>query len=150
MEMTFGHEPLPASVADLPPHLELTLHVTPDEVAVLGADASMLLDWLTSGLRALVALRNPTAATADSPEAWDWVLDDLDYRLIPRLQGIRDAAIRAHAAAGGSVSHLALAMDVEKSTAQYRRERVLNSDPTTFDTWARTGGPQRTPTAPTA
>lgn len=127
------------------PDVALAYH--PDQRAAIGADVALFTDWLDTALLALVALRTGSPTGAGGPAVdlsfWHTVVNDLDHRLLPRLQGIRDAAIRAHAGAGGTVRDLALAMDVAPSTAQYRRERVLDADPSFWETWAREGGPQR-------
>ncbi|SCL21298.1 hypothetical protein [Micromonospora aurantiaca (nom. illeg.)] len=117
------------------------LEVTPAQARVLGADASLLLDWFDSALLALVALREGRAADM-SRNDWHYLITHLEHRLAPRLDGLRDAVIRAHHGAGGSLADLALAMDVEKSTAQYRRDRVVKREPNVWETWARAGGPQ--------
>ncbi|WP_229876570.1 hypothetical protein, partial [Streptomyces griseoloalbus] len=72
------------------------------------------------------------------------VISDLDHRLLPRLQGIRDMAIRRHKELGGSLNDLALAMDVKKSTAQSRLGVILTGKdrPSTWENWAVQGGPQ--------
>jgi hypothetical protein len=61
----------------------------------------------------------------------------LENKLTPRLEGIRDALIRAHYAAGGSHEDLALAMDVSRSTAQSRGNKVRHAAPSHWETWAR-------------
>ncbi|MEU0156811.1 hypothetical protein [Micromonospora fulviviridis] len=117
------------------------LEVTPAQARVLGGDASLMLDWFDSALAGLVALREGRAAEM-SRDDWHYLITHLEHRLTPRLEGLRDAVIRAHHAAGGSLADLALAMDVERSTAQYRRDRVVKREPNTWETWARAGGPQ--------
>ena len=58
-------------------------------------------------------------------------------RLAPRLQGALDALIRAHYDAGGSHGELAAAMEVERSTAQARGDRVRKTiPPTHWEVWA--------------
>ncbi|MGC4855511.1 hypothetical protein ACLQ24_19470 [Micromonospora sp. DT4] len=117
------------------------LEVTPAQARVLGGDASLLLDWFDSALVGLVALREGRAADMSRDE-WHYLITHLEHRLAPRLDGLRDAVIRAHHGAGGSLAELALAMDVEKSTAQYRRDRVVKREPNVWEAWARAGGPQ--------
>jgi hypothetical protein len=129
--------------------VDITISLTPEEQAYLGADASNLADWIDSALWTLVMLRTghimrrpeTPLATADD---WYIAINDLGHRLIPRLEGIRDAAILAHAGAGGSVGQLASALDTARSTAQYRREALTSPDrlvTPTFERWAREGGP---------
>jgi len=147
MRISHGHEPPAADVADTHP-VSVTIHLTRAEAAALGAELSTITDWYASALLALVALRTgrldgDTAATGPGrTTAADWhaLISDVDRRLMPRLTGIRDALIRAHAAAGGSIGDLAVAMDVPRSTAQARRQAVLTRD-SAWEVWAITGGP---------
>jgi hypothetical protein len=53
----------------------------------------------------------------------------VDRRLLPALQGIRDAAVRRHHHLGGSHGQLARAMGVARSTAQTRTEALDARDP---------------------
>ncbi|MFE4539699.1 hypothetical protein ACFRKB_32315 [Streptomyces scopuliridis] len=123
---------------------DIVISLTPEQSQTLVTDVGMLADWFHSALWALATLRtaNPAEQTV-SADSWHTMINDVDHRLLPRLEGIRDALIRAHAANGGSVGDLALAMDVARSTAQYRREVLRNSNPGTFEQWAVSGGPQR-------
>ncbi|WP_019872720.1 hypothetical protein [Salinispora oceanensis] len=111
------------------------LHVPANYAPTLGADGAILLDWFSSALIALARLRDGDPQM--SADDWHWLINDLEHRLAPRLQGIRDALIRAHAAAGGSYGDLALAMDVSKGTAQYRRDRLAAAAPSSWESWAR-------------
>lgn len=129
--------------------LDITISLTPGEAKALGAEAATLADWFDSALWALSLLRTglndrgwePRDVT---PEALYTVINDLDHRLLPRLQGVRDAAVRHHQELGGSLGDLALAMDVAKSTAQSRRNAVMNRpEPTAWERWAIEGGPER-------
>jgi hypothetical protein len=111
--------------------------ITPTEWAKLGPDATMLLDRFGSVLNALVALR--TGADLDAA-AWHHIINDL-HRLNEALEGVGDATLRAHHGAGGSLADLALAMDTERSTAQYRRDKVLKNPISHREAWAIAGGP---------
>lgn len=153
MQISYGHEPTPASIRALgPDHLEITLHIGADDQAALGMESGILMDWFLTALRGLAALRTgevdreTEAAGIDRGPAdantWYWVINDLDEHLLPALNGIRSAAIRAHAAAGGSVGNLSLAMGVAKSTAQTRREALLSEAPTERETWATSNAGQ--------
>ncbi|WP_329449416.1 hypothetical protein OG906_43465 (plasmid) [Streptomyces sp. NBC_01426] len=128
--------------------LDITISLTPTQAKALDSDAGQLADWLHTGLWALAVLRTGLNGAGEpysaGPDDWHTAINDLDRRLIPRLEGIRDSVIRAHTQSGGSVADLALAMDVSRSTAQYRRESVLNGKdrPTTWENWALDGGPQ--------
>ncbi|MFD4400815.1 hypothetical protein [Kitasatospora sp. NPDC058478] len=120
--------------------LDITISLTPSQAKALGPEVSTLADWFDTALWALAWLRSgqsidgqPHAFTLDD---FHTAINDLDHRLLPRLEGVRDAMIRAHAEAGGSVGDLALAMDVSRSTAQYRRETLLNKTPAVFESWA--------------
>jgi len=118
---------------------DIIISLTPEEVRRLGVDAAVLADWFDTALWVLARLRNGHEMTAQD---WHTAINDLDHRLLPRIEGIRDAVIRAHAAAGGSVGDLALAMDVPRSTAQYRREVLLAAPPGLWESWALSGGPE--------
>jgi hypothetical protein len=56
--------------------------------------------------------------------------------LMNRLEGIRDAAVRQHAAQGGSYGALASAMGVTRATALSRRDTLLKKDPSEMEKWA--------------
>ncbi|WP_229860047.1 hypothetical protein, partial [Streptomyces anandii] len=114
----------------------------------------MLTDWFDTALWGLSMFRtganargpveiDPSAAEVTHERLWQ-VISDLDHRLLPRLQGIRDMAIRRHKELGGSLNDLALAMDVKKSTAQSRLGVILTGKdrPSTWENWAVQGGPQ--------
>lgn len=133
---------------------DVVISLTAAESKALGMELGTLADWFHSALWAMAILRtghvsgNPHAPHTDgrtdhpaTPGDWYTVINDLDHRLLPRIEGIRDAAVRAHADCGGSVGDLALAMDVARSTAQYRREVLQRSTPSTWETWATGGGP---------
>ncbi|MEV3973497.1 hypothetical protein AB0K68_36095 [Streptomyces sp. NPDC050698] len=53
------------------------------------------------------------------------VIRDLDVKLLPRLTGIRDAAIRRHRKLGGTIGALAHAMDTPRSTTGDRAAYAL-------------------------
>ena len=131
-----------------PGGVDISVTFTSEQLAALGADAGLFLDWTETALWALVALRTGVwgaGLESQGPindKGWYTIINDLDHRLLCRLQGIRDAAIRAHAGSGGSIGNLALAMDVPRSTAQSRRDAVLSREPDMWETWARKGGPQ--------
>ncbi|MGW6420460.1 hypothetical protein [Streptomyces sp. NPDC055055] len=138
--------------------IDVTISLTAAEAEQVGDDAGILADWFHSALWALAILRaghvpaNPDHPHPDArkdrpagPGDWYTIVNDLDYRLLPRLEGIRDAAIRAHAAVGGSVGDMALAMDVSRSTAQYRRDAVRQADPSLWERWAARSGQERPP-----
>lgn len=133
--------------------MDIVLSLTPDEVAALGIEgAGELADWFDTALWALTMFRNgansrgPLDTDPDSvnvtADRMAHVVRDLDHDLLPRLQGLRDAAIRRHQELGGSINALATAMDVAKSTAQSRRNAVLKGTASTWERWVVQGGPQ--------
>lgn len=145
----------------------VTIELERDELDHLSLDVEQMVEWFGSTLRALASLRRGQwnardwTLTADSPEEMDalrsdpdalaragayWVVNDL-ARLAPRLKGIEAATIREHAARGGSIGHLALAMDTNRATAQSRRNAVLKQEPSTWEQWA-TGQLRSGPTPP--
>ncbi|MEU5221002.1 hypothetical protein AB0G79_33045 [Streptomyces sp. NPDC020807] len=125
---------------------DLVISLTPNQSKALGPEAGPLADWFHSALMALALLRTGRNSEGEpyfaGPADWYTVINDLDHRLIPRLEGIRDAAVRAHARTGGTVQDLAFAMDVARSTAQYRREALLKAMESVWETWAVDGGPE--------
>ncbi|MEU9489324.1 hypothetical protein AB0D83_37815 [Streptomyces decoyicus] len=52
------------------------------------------------------------------------------------LEGVREAAVREHAAQGGSYGALAKATSVSRVTAQSRRDTMLKKDPSAMERWA--------------
>ncbi|WJV50858.1 hypothetical protein [Streptomyces flavofungini] len=60
----------------------------------------------------------------------------LDQRLIPTLEGVRDAAVRRYRELGGSYGSLAKAMGVPRSTAQTRSTALLGREPSAHERWA--------------
>ena len=76
------------------------------------------------------------ADPADDPELLRGLIVDLERDLIPALEGIRDAAVRAHADLGGSHAQLADAMGVARSTAQSRLEALTERGPSAHEQWA--------------
>jgi hypothetical protein len=124
---------------------DIVISLTPAQSKALGMEVGTMADWFHSALWAMAMLRTGRNSAGDpyfaGPADWYTPINDLDNRLIPRLEGIRDAVVRAHARSGGTVQHLALAMDVSRSTAQYRREALLAAMPSTWERWAEDGGP---------
>ncbi|OWA01061.1 hypothetical protein B9W68_30500 [Streptomyces sp. CS227] len=59
--------------------------------------------------------------------------------LMNRLEGIRDAAVRQHAARDGSYGELANSMSVTRATAQSRRDTLLKRDPSEMERCATEG-----------
>ncbi|MDQ1041789.1 hypothetical protein [Streptomyces sp. V4I2] len=124
---------------------DIVISLTPAQSKALGAEAGTMADWFHSALWAMAMLRSGRNSAGEpyfaGPADWYTPINDLDNRLIRRLEGIRDAVVRSHARSGGTVQDLALAMDVSRSTAQYRREALLAAMPSTWERWAEDGGP---------
>lgn len=122
--------------------LDITISLTPGEAEALDIEYATLADWFDTALWGLALLRNGYSDRGGqgsedvTTEALYTVIKDLDHRLLPRLQGLRDAAVRRHQELGGSIGELAAAMDVPKSTAQSRRNVVANRAPATWERWA--------------
>ncbi|MDX2695946.1 hypothetical protein [Streptomyces ipomoeae] len=125
--------------------VDIVISLTPSQAKAIGAEAGTMADWFHSALWAMAMLRTGRNSAGDpyfaGPADWYTPINDLDNRLIRRLEGIRDAVVRSHARSGGTVQDLALAMDVSRSTAQYRREALLAAMPSTWERWAEDGGP---------
>lgn len=121
--------------------VDIVISLTAGEAEALGPEAATLADWFDTALWALVLLRKGRTDDTPTPGVADWrtAINDLDHRLLPRIEGIRDAVVRAHDENGGSVGELALAMDVARSTAQYRRDALRNAEPGVWERWARGG-----------
>ncbi|MFD0441299.1 hypothetical protein [Streptomyces chartreusis] len=125
--------------------VDITISLTPSQAKALGGEAGTMADWFHSALWAMALLRSGRNSAGEpyfaGPADWYTPINDLDNRLIRRLEGVRDAVVRAHARSGGTVQDLAHAMDVARSTAQYRREALLSAFPSTWEKWAEDGGP---------
>ena len=101
-------------------------------------DLHIAMDAIVTALDALRAGRLRLDKTRDAAtlSTISTALYQMACRLDPRLQGALDALIRAHYAAGGSHAELARAMEVERSTAQARGDRVRKASPTYWERWA--------------
>lgn len=115
----------------------------PSNPDFLGIDGPVLADYFDTVLFCLDHLRS---GKYDQPgretvtQLYNGIMH-LEQKLTPRLQGIRDALIRAHYAAGGSHEDLALAMDCPRQTAVSRGNKVRGSEPSTWESWARRDQP---------
>ncbi|MEU1503055.1 hypothetical protein [Streptomyces sp. NPDC005732] len=115
--------------------MDLTISLTPDDVAALGIDgAGELTRWFDTALRALAMFRGDDSHRATSRRMAD-VVRDLDQGLLPRLQAVRDTAVHRHGQLGGSINDLAAAMNVAKSTAQSRRNALTKGAPHPWKQW---------------
>ena len=73
---------------------------TSEEAGALGEEFGSLLEWFGTALSALAHLRNGSTEDFDR-KTWAHMLVTSERHLGNRLDGIGDALIRAHAAAGG-------------------------------------------------
>ncbi|MEV6810211.1 hypothetical protein [Streptomyces sp. NPDC051132] len=132
--------------------VDITISLTAEQAKAIGGELGPLSDAMAGVLWALAVLRTDTVpadqdddagARPDRPattETWATAIHDVEQRLLPRLEGIRDAAMRAHAASGGSYGQLARALGVTaRSTAQYRRQSLQDRMPSEWEIWALTG-----------
>lgn len=118
---------------------DVTIHLTAAEATALGLTVAPLYDWFVNALRALVAMR--TGYLGGDPARgepglafWSTVINDLDARLVPHLEGIRAAAIRGFT---GSHQQLADAMAVtSRQTAADRRHAITCRPTTNLERWA--------------
>ncbi|MFD8386563.1 hypothetical protein ACFV2X_50080 [Streptomyces sp. NPDC059679] len=127
--------------------IDITISLTRDQ-AVAIPDVGLMADAFRAALDALATLRlgyvDQSSYAPDQPHGdadadfWRSAIWALDRRLVGQLTGIRDAAVRAHIDSGGTVAETARAMDVARSTAQYRREALQAAAPSTWETWATT------------
>ncbi len=105
-------------------------------------DAAVLADWMDTAFYALSKLRGGELRLDGSRDEQTLAdiytgINDLSTRLLPRLNGIVDALIRAHYDAGGTHGELARAMDVDsRSTAQTRGDKVRKARPSAWELWA--------------
>ncbi|MEU1668505.1 hypothetical protein ABZ547_33985 [Streptomyces sparsogenes] len=110
---------------------DLTIPLSASDAQALGDDVGQLAMRLGVVLHGLAQLRADGASTDDLANT---IL--MSNGLINRLQGIRDAAVRQHAAQGGSYGALASAMGVTRATAQSRRDTLLKKNPSEMEKWA--------------
>lgn len=131
--------------------VDITITLSSEELATLGSDVATFADWTHTALVALAGLRglhqdseSGQGEQGGVPGAgWHTIINTLDRQMLPRLEGIRDAAIRAATNSGYSLNDLALALDVPRSTAQYRRQALTASAASGWERWAANGGPQK-------
>lgn len=122
---------------------DIVISLTPEHSQKLGMEVDTLADWFHSALWALATLRTVNPAERTVPKSnWHTMINDVDRRLLPRLEGVRDALLRAYDSSGCSVGDLALAMDVPRSTAQYRRDVLRRSHKSRWEDWAVFGSPE--------
>ncbi|MGW1598802.1 hypothetical protein [Streptomyces sp. NPDC002343] len=110
---------------------DLTIPLSAADAQALGDDVGQLTQRFGAVLHGLAQLRAGEASLDDLETTIATTTDLLD-----RLGGIQNAAVRQHAAEGGSYGELAKAMDVKRATAQYRRDTLLKNDPSPMERWA--------------
>ncbi|MFE9905752.1 hypothetical protein [Streptomyces achromogenes] len=110
---------------------DFTIPLSAADAQALGDDVRPLVERFGAVLHGLAQL-SVGEAGADGLEAAIGASTDL----LARLEGIRNAAVRQHAAEGGSYGALAKAMDIQRATAQYRRDTLLKNDPSPMEQWA--------------
>lgn len=93
------------------------------------------LEWALSLLRTLER-NNRDRVPEDDLNRLHTLVRALDQRLIPALEGVRDAAVRRYRELGGSYGSLAKAMGVPRSTAQTRSTALLGREPSAHERWA--------------
>lgn len=140
--------------------VDLIVTLTDEEAALLGGDEmaagepAHLTAWALILLRTLERDGTYTSRYRDKGDPDDdlaslrGLIVALDKTVLPRLHGIRDAAIRAHQDRGGSYGKLAAAMNVPRSTAQTRADALTAQDPSPYERWARGLGPRPSSPAP--
>ncbi|WP_149561527.1 hypothetical protein [Streptomyces cacaoi] len=112
---------------------EVTLRLTPQEAKALGGDEMELLERLGRGLWAMVDWRT------DKPreEWWPVIMDTA--KLIRRLEGIRDAAVRDNPRTGHKKLALWLGTPTTTVASRRRTGTLPPLTPTAEEQWARTG-----------
>ncbi|GAA2653789.1 hypothetical protein ACXZ65_26790 [Streptomyces aculeolatus] len=123
--------------------LEFTVRLTPEETRALTREARLLAEIVDSCLWALGMLRtgvNSRDAGAPPPIPGDYyaALRDLE-RIAPRIEGTRNAVIRALAESGEGTDRLAHVLHTDEEAAVRRRAEVLGNPPSEWETWAAKG-----------
>ncbi|WP_433381509.1 hypothetical protein [Streptosporangium sp. CA-115845] len=115
-------------------------------------DASEITHAAAWGLLLLARLESHPPVdeeeTEDQQAALRGLIRALDQRILPRLEGLRDAAVRQHRDLEGSHGQLAEAMGVARSTASTRVAALAEREISDGERWAR--GLDRQPTDPPA
>ncbi|MFB7552566.1 hypothetical protein [Streptomyces sp. NPDC056154] len=111
---------------------DLTIPLSHADAQALGDDVEQMATRLGAVLHGLAQLRAGGTSTEDLATAIV-----VTTGLLNRLEGVRDAAVRQHAAQGGSYGALASSMGgVTRATAQYRRDALVKKDPSAMEQWA--------------
>lgn len=112
--------------------VDVTLSLPSEQAAALSSDAAVLAEELDTVLGGIAELR---AGTADRVRAERLLAEAA--ALLTRLEGVRDAGIRAHAGGGGTYGQLAVALGMPLTTAQSRRDGLAGAEPSAAERWAR-------------
>lgn len=131
--------------------VEHAVTLTEAQARTLGRDGSLWLAYLEIALSGLAAVRSGVwdkgTEAAREPDADDWasVISALSA-LNGMGEALMAAAVREHAALGGTVEQLGEAMGRPKGTAQNRRQRWIGTreqpiNPGAPEMWARGVGP---------
>lgn len=154
------HDPVKEGAPGL---VDLVVTLTDEEAALLGGDAMAAGEPAHLAAWALVLLRTlerdgtftsrydekgSTGGADNDLASLRGLIVALDGTILPRLHGIRDAAVRAHQDRGGSYGQLAAAMNVARSTAQTRADALTAQEPSPHERWARGLGPLVRPPSP--
>ncbi|MGV9776489.1 hypothetical protein [Streptosporangium sp. NPDC003464] len=135
------HDPAGAG----PALTDFIVRVDQDELAALAESPrgrADLTDFSHAVVWALILLRTlerqgTYAGEVDDDRAHLWgLIRALERTLLPRMHGVRDAAVRWHAKLGGSHGDLAGAMGVARSTASTRVQALVEREPSEGERWA--------------
>ncbi|MFJ4917607.1 hypothetical protein [Streptomyces sp. NPDC088726] len=110
---------------------DLTIPLSTVDAQALGEDVGQLAKRLGAVLHGLAQLRAGETSTEDLATTIV-----VTTGLLNRLEGVQEAAVRQHAAQGGSYGALASSMGVTRATAQYRRDALVKKDPSEMEHWA--------------
>lgn len=110
---------------------DLTIPLSHADTQALGNDVGQLAMQLGAVLHGLAQLRAGGTSTEDLATTIV-----VTTGLLNRLEGVQEAAVRQHAAQGGSYGTLASSMGVTRATAQYRRDALVKKGPSAMEQWA--------------
>ncbi|MFG2220501.1 hypothetical protein ACGFN1_37845 [Streptomyces sp. NPDC048685] len=110
---------------------DLMLQLSHADAQTLGDDVGQMAMRLGAVLHGLAQLRAGGTSTEDLATTIV-----VTTGLLNRLEGVQEAAVRQHAAQGGSYGALASSMGVTRATAQYRRDALVKKDPSAMEQWA--------------
>lgn len=135
------HEPIGRG----PALTDFIVRLDESELAALGEGSlgrADLTEFSHAVIWGLILLRSLERAGTYAEDADDdrahlrGLIGALERTLLPRLAGVRDAAVRWHSKLDGSHGDLAGAMGVARSTAQSRVQALLEREPSEGERWA--------------